>query len=452
MRPFNPRSWNLLKPAGVLALTACGPGGLEGESTDVSDETNATLATTVDSYTTYDDYWDSYTDYTDYSDWSDDYYDPCNYCAPDELCDGYMCYTPGCEDSFDCGEGTVCVEGDCVPLPESLTCGSWPTVGITVPPVDTVLDLSFVDIDNDDDDELVMLTTTGVSVLDDDLSLVETAFVGPAQFTRVHGIRVDGDEFIDLAFTDPEQGGIRTLIGNGDGSFGAELDEALEPIVDALALDTNLDGQDELIGLIDGMPALVDGVGEAVQVSPLAPSEPHQRLVHGDTDGDGQRDLLLAGLVGDLLLQSAVWILQQDGAWAPGTEHQQLALDQPSYWGAFDLDGDGLDNAFAAGEAGVVVMQSWSRGIPAVASVPESGLTWILGLEFDGTNGEELLLGTTNPRLVQRLNADPIGCSYPLENFPSGGQRAVAGDFSGDGIDEVAVLVDGVVEIRVSDF
>jgi hypothetical protein len=98
------------------------------------------------------------------------------------------------------------------------------------------------------------------------------------------------------------------------------------------------------------------------------------------------------------------------------------------------------------------VIQSWSHTIPSLATVPEAGLVWILGAEFDGTNGEEVLLGSGSPRLVQRLNANPIGCSYPLQGFPSGGTKAVAGDFDGDGIDEVAVLVGGTVELRVSDF
>ena len=88
----------------------------------------------------------------------------------------------------------------------------------------------------------------------------------------------------------------------------------------------------------------------------------------------------------------------------------------------------------------------------SLATVPETGIVWIVGAEFDGTNGEEVLLGSASPRLVQRLNANPIGCSYPLVGFPAGGSKGIAGDFDGDGIDEVAVLAGGTVDVRSSDF
>jgi hypothetical protein len=176
-------------------------------------------------------------------------------------------------------------------------------------------------------------------------------------------------------------------------------------------------------------------------------------MAHGNSDDDGDADLLLIGSVGDPLALGSAWLLQQGGNWTIGDTQLMFSLDGPTRWDAFDLDGDGFDNAFAVADGpGGSIMQSWSGTVPALASVPESGLVWIVGAEFDGTNGEEVLLGSDNPRLVQRLNANAIGCSYPLLGFPSGGIKAVAGDFDGDGIDEVAVLVSGTVELRKSNF
>jgi hypothetical protein len=457
MRPFDPRSWNLLKPASVLALTACGTASLDdetnttttaGESTE-SVGSSSTTVTTYTSYTTYTTY-TSYSSYTSYNDYN---YDPCNYCEPEELCDGYQCYLPDCRTSMDCDDNLACIEGVCGSVPESLYCGLWPTLSIDIPAVAGVIDLAFVDVDGDNDDELVLLTADGVSVIDDDLSLTETVWVMPAQYTNIVGLHVDNDGTLDLAFTNTAQPGLRTLIGNGDGSFGDELDDVLAAMVDPSAIDVDLDGQDELVGLIDGVPTAVEGVGEAAMASTIGPGDAMQQLDQGDHDGDSQRDLLVAGAVGDPLLLESNWLMQQGGNWAAVDAQQMLTLDGPSLWAAFDLDGDGSDNAFAVADGmGGSVMQSWSHAIPSLASVPETGLVWIVGAEFDGTNGEEVLLGSASPRLVQRLNANPIGCSYPLEGFPSGGTRAIAGDFDGDGIDEVAVLVNGTVNVRASDF
>ncbi|KIG19352.1 hypothetical protein DB30_03908 [Enhygromyxa salina] len=460
MRPLNPAAWNIIKPLslGALALAACTPAGADDDAgtttTQGNDTSTTSYSTTYTSYTTVYTTYSSYTTYSDYSsdNW-DDYYDPCNYCAPDELCNNGECYLPGCEDNLDCSDGLACIDHICTQVPQSLVCGTWPTLGIDIPPLDDVLDMQFVDVDNDGAQELVMLTLTGVSVFDDDLSVTDTAWIEPGQFTQMIAMRVDSDDFVDLAFTDPDSGALRTLLSNGDGSFGGELSEVLEQVTDGFGLDLDLDGEDELVGLINGMPASIEGVGEAGVVVSLTPTEAHQRVHHGDNDGDGRQDLLLAGLASDMLAQTASWVLQQGGGgWSPANPALGLALDQPQQWGAFDLDGDGLDDAFSAAPSlGVVFMQTWSGGKLAASTVPEEELGWIVGAEFDGTNGEEVLLGTAAPRLVQRLNADPLGCNYPLEGVPAGGTHAVAGDFDGDGIDEIAVLVDGVVQLRVSD-
>ncbi|PRQ02711.1 EB domain-containing protein [Enhygromyxa salina] len=459
MRPLNPSAWNLFKPLslGALALAACGPGAAEddaGTTTTQGNDTTTSYTTTYSTFTTYSTLttYSTYTTYSDYSDNWDDYYDPCNYCAPDEMCKDGECYVPDCEDSLDCRDGLACIDSICTQVPQALACGTWATLEIAIPALDDVLDMQFVDVDNDGAQELVMLTLAGVSVLDDDLSLTDSAWVEPGQFTQMIAMRVDEDEFVDLAFTEPESGTLRTMLGNGNGTFGNEFTEVLEAITGGFGLDLDLNGQDELVGLINGMPASIEGVGEAGVVVSLTPTEAHQHVHHGDNDGDGEQDLLLAGLASDMLAQSASWVLQQGGSWQPSGPAVGLNLDQPQQWGAFDLDGDGLDDAFSAAPSlGVVVMQSWSGGKLAAATVPETELAWILGAEFDGTNGEEVLLGTPVPRLVQRLNSDPLGCHYPLEGFPAGGERAVAGDFDGDGIDEVAVLVGGVVHLRVSD-
>jgi hypothetical protein len=290
-------------------------------------------------------------------------------------------------------------------------------------------------------------------VIDEDLSVTETAWVMPGQYTNLVGLRVDDDATLDLAFTNSAQAGLRTLLGNGDGSFAGESDDLIAGLVDPIAVDVDTDGQDELVGLINGVPTTITGVGEAALTSPIGGTPTAQHLDHGDNDGDAQRDLLLAGQADDPLSLTAVWLLQSAGSWTGGDPQQMLSLGTPSLWAAFDLDGDGFDNAFAVADGmGGSVIQSWSHTIPSLATVPEAGLTWIVGAEFDGTNGEEVLLGGANPRLVQRLNANPIGCSYPLQDFPAGGTKAAAGDFDGDGIDEVAVLVGGTVELRMNNF
>ena len=456
MRPFDPRTWNLLAPASLLAVTACGPGNLEDEgiadttTTETGGTTVGTVSTTYTTYTTY----TSYTSYSSYTTYNDYNYDPCNYCDPDELCNGDECYLPECRTSTDCEPGLACVEGVCGNVPESLYCGLWPTLTIDIPAVAGVIDLAFVDVDGDDDGELVLLTADGVTVIDDDLSSTETAFVAPGAFTNVMGLRVDGDGMLDLAFTNSAQPGLRTLLGNGDGSFGGEDDDILPPLAAPRAFDVDSDGQDELIGLVDGLPTAVEGVGEGAAPTMLGAASGSTQLDHGDNDGDAQLDLLVSAEVADPQGLSSAWLLNANNSWTNGPTQQNLMLGGLTTWAAFDLDGDGLDNAFAIADGmGGSVIQTWSHALPSLATVPEAGVVWILGAEFDGTNGEEVLLGSDAPRLVQRLNANPIGCSYPLEGFPASGTKAVADDFDGDAIDEVAVLLaDGTVELRASDF
>ena len=160
MRPaVDTRLWNLVALGG-LSL-GCGP-GTAGPSTTTASTTNSASASEDDSGI------DPTTGEQ-----------PCvvdDDCPPDHFCDEGSCeyYSGGvdgtpfyeCVSDYDCGTFEICLDGDCFGIGEPPPDCEAVVVSQVPLPSSEVLDLSFVDLDGDLDDELVLVREAEFEVWD----------------------------------------------------------------------------------------------------------------------------------------------------------------------------------------------------------------------------------------------------------------------------------------------
>src|SRR5216684_4522110 len=222
----------------------------------------------------------------------------------------------------------------------------------------------------------------------------------------------NGDGHLDLATADAvsrissgSPGMVSVLLGNGDGTFQSHVDSpAGTGVIGLVAADFNLDGKLDLV--VDNHPSFASqtvslligrGDGSFEQPTTLSAGGDPTSLVAADFDGDGNPDLAITTGVG------AVAVLRGNG---DGTF--QPHVDYPGGFGpvriiATDMNGDGkLD-----------LVISLTTGIPTYGAV-----SILLGVG-DGT--------------FQVRREYATGTFGPL----------VAGDFNGDGNQDLAIAKGG---------
>jgi hypothetical protein len=264
------------------------------------------------------------------------------------------------------------------------------------------------EFDKDGKTDLVVgdFTSNDVSVLqsdgDDAFHVAATIPVGQPSYAL--GSRdANGDGRTDLFVADEHAVDVEVLAGNGDGSFrNVNSDPAgLQP-VSIVSADFNGDGrpdvavvneytQDVTILLGNGDGTFRRGAVIPVGLQPIA-------AVVGDFNGDGRPDLAVAdGVSNDvtILLGNGDGTFRDTGTYPAGTAPAAIA--------AGDFNGDGHTDL-------------------AVANALSNDVTILLG---DG-------LGTFQ-------TAPPISIPVPLENVLSDPLALAAGDFDGQGRDELAV-------------
>lgn len=258
--------------------------------------------------------------------------------------------------------------------------------------------------------------------------LMLNAGVTPPQFLQevkiasgnVQGLAVgdvNGDGKLDIVFTDYNDNLVKTLLGNGDGTFTEHSFTLYEPTRFALA-DMNGDGKLDIVVMNSfDAPTLsvFPGNGDGTYGSPLSTPIAGfvQSMAIADLDGDGHLDVITA-----ISTPSQIEIRRGNG---DGTLGAPAITAEPSYVYsilAADLDGDGhTDLAFS-----------------------DVGTKSVSILYNDGT-------GAFKPPVT--LGPPSVDPNYLLG--PGKPQQLLAGDFLGKGRMDLAMIdFDGLLNIYPS--
>jgi hypothetical protein len=270
-----------------------------------------------------------------------------------------------------------------------------------------------------------------------------------AQFPFAEAVAdFNGDGKADLAVANSHSNSISVLLGNGDGTFQAALNNTVGDDPQSVAAgDVNGDGIPDLIvvNLIDNNVSVLLGVGNgtfhprvnyAVQANPLA-------VVIGDFNLDGKPDLAVANGPSNavsVLLGNGDGTFQTAISLAGGTSEADSLV-------VADFNGDGkpdvavtdlvhnnvsvfLGNGDGTFQTPAASTNSVGAGPTSVAVADFNGDGFLdLGVANGSSNNVTVLLGNGNGTFEAAVNyavgTDPVGI--------------VAGDFNGDGVPDLAI-------------
>jgi hypothetical protein len=480
MPGFDPRSWNLV-PSALLLAAACGPPGIpyedgaddvadDPDGSDTPDDSPAECTLDADcppgyycseevckpevySDDDYTDWDDDYTDYSDYSDYSDDYTDYSDYADDwDDDYTDYSDYSDGwyeCFSDYDCAPGYECVDYSCVPKPpleEPVECEAPPIIEIPLPNVGTVLDLQLADVDGDGDDELVLLQADGIAVIHDDDSVVQTPWVAPpaVPLRQIAVLALDEDGANDLVAFPDILGPATIMVGDGTGDFTSLGAMANAPLASQLlGFDAELDGVDRLLALrpdIQRIAQFSDPTtlsGNHVLIGPSQASD----LDLLQLDSVLAPNVLIGvGCAGSVRTGPALVELQ-------ALQNPDFGVGICEWQAAAFVDGEPDQPLVVFSQGDIGLLQRWDlvNQLAFQLQVP-IGPTSSTTANLDGTGDFLLLTDPGDGRVLWGWTNEDPGCIAPLPFV--GSLRFAVGDRDGDGTQDVATLdADGVVKL-----
>ena len=271
-----------------------------------------------------------------------------------------------------------------------------------------------------------------------------TAHDGGKYPVFVDPVDMNGDGVTDLVMTPSGGAAPRVLLGDGIGGFGVPI-AALDPMsgsVDPLYFDADGDGDmDLVVGLsskafVARYRAVGDGSFEPWGATSglLATQARVFGLDHGDLNGDGNQDLVIAGG-----WENAYEVLLGDGAGGyqslgaiptPGKEVGDVHLE--------DLNGDGQLDLIAGLDDGLWILVG--DGLGGFAKVEEHSFEGYVNelLYTDvNTDGVADLVIAAHPGRLLVLEGSSLGFA-PAQTFVLGGSSVPRlGDFDGDGHNDI---------------
>ncbi len=440
VRSFDPRHW-YLAPAASL-LVACGPPGIPGDDEVADDTTDNPEESPPDCYTDADcpNYYicnagvceyegEDWTDYSDYSDWYEE--------GP-----WYECYA-----DYDCSFGYVCVYNYCQPAPTNYPIDCQAPVPEQLPLPDLggpALELSFVDVDDDGGDELIVVRSTGVVVVMGE-DIVINSWPAPVveSFGNLVALDLEPTGPRDFAVFSEQDGGVAWLFhGDGAGglSFAGTITE-FPAITSPRAIDPELDGVDTLVGIagINTSAVLFDNIAglsnELEVIEPSSVTEVHTGLL----DGNNTPDLLLA--------RDCIGVLNFAPAYGVSVFVEDLAGTNNCTWVVDRIANPQTDEVITLINDDFKTVVGYRPGDP-----PSDAILTTLWQRFD--SGQIIDIDT--PSLLM-VNSSDVGLMWSWAEFPhscfglmpiAGAQALAVGDLEGDGRQEFALLdPDGSVRL-----
>ncbi len=265
------------------------------------------------------------------------------------------------------------------------------------------------------------------------------------------------DGVLDLAVGDPDSNDVAVLLGNGDGTFRAGGRFPAQNPISIATGDFDGDGSpdlavvsDEYFGSPPGLSVLrgaADGTfGQALAIS--VGGGP-QRIVSGDFDRDGLSDLALT----DYTTDEVGIYLGDPGAMLTLRSSLQAGGD-PREIVAADLDADGVPDLVVANVLSADLSIFLGRGHGSFSAAPRIAVGvfpnypyYLAGGDFDADGRIDLAVSMPGAVETSILLGDGAGGfrrAHPIRRFTG---RSVAGDFSGDGIQDLASLTGTDVSI-----
>ncbi|HTN92375.1 MAG TPA: VCBS repeat-containing protein [Sorangium sp.] len=267
---------------------------------------------------------------------------------------------------------------------------------------------------------------------------------------------LDGDGKLDLlvgGFNVPGTGGLRVLLGNGDGTFQAPVLYAVgnQPTAVQVA-DFNGDGRLDVVtaNFVGSSLSVLLGNGDgtlqpAVDYAAPGANTPNDVAV-ADVNGDGRLDLVSANFNGQTL---SVWLGNGDGTFQPASVFPSGASGVGAV-AVGDLNGDGKPDIAAAHQnsADVTLLLGNGDGTFQAPVVHPVGGGFLLDVAIADLNGDlrpDIATTSFNNRAVGVLLGDGAGAFQPVTFVSTGNNRPY-------GLAEVDLNGDGKLDIATTNF
>ena len=389
----------------------------------------------------------------------DDYYCQDGGCCDDGCCYG-DCYYYDCYSDEECGDGGLCndwneceyveLAPECQLLPELLP------APLAEPTSDDVIGLAFVDANDDDAEDLVVMHASGSTVVHPG-GAVAPAFELPLALDNpvISATSGDfnGDQVSDLAVADTT-GRLSVLTGDGDGGFVTSYEiDVVALAMQLQTLDWNGDGALDLAFRSQGHELVVfagNGMGALAEPHLLGADSEVRDFATGRFNPDEFDDVVVHD-------ESDLYRFSGNDQWS--TSADGILTEQ--YYGprqvlATDFDGSAIDEVVAHtslnGPNGWVLIESWRDGSNPLLQQGVDG--WALhgdSGDVDGDGTPDVVL--VGPETVVLARGNPTSGDAPLIScqahyyIPLEEPHLAVGDFDGNGRDEIAVAQQGEVLI-----
>jgi hypothetical protein len=262
---------------------------------------------------------------------------------------------------------------------------------------------------------------------------------------------LNGDEKLDIAVANGQDASVSVLLGNGDGTFQAQVRYNVQTSPYAVAAgELNGDGKIDLVAvnLLSGTVSALRGNGDgtfqpqfAYDCDLTSANDQPTSVVVADFDGDGQSDFAVADIANDRF--SIHTTLLQIGAHSAG-------LLRPHALTVADFDGSGRPDLavtnYGSDNVGndtvTVVRNDGSGGFATYAAFPVGNLpSAVAAADFNGDGKSDVAVANSLHNTVSVLLGNGDGTLRGQVALATGAYpfSVAVGDFNGDGRPDLAV-------------
>lgn len=288
--------------------------------------------------------------------------------------------------------------------------------------------------------------------------VVEINTLGSSPFAMEIG-HLNGDEFLD-AVVAPGADVVRTVLGNGDGTFSPPVDSPLNEFALLFVIDDfNGDGDGDVIAFSDRPDTihLLSGNGDGTFDAPrrFPTGEEPVSAVSDDWDGDGDRDLAVSNRRSQnvsLMLNNGSGGFPRDAFYATGGIFESASADLMV---AADFNGDGDIDILSSAEQGLDVFLNGGAGSfvgPVVTDLDCEPFLPLFAADFDGDGDNDAAYATQCNhafRVLPNVGDGRLGHFIEALSIDDSIRGATVGDLNGDDRPDMVVITEGAGDAAV---